>query len=63
MLELRIVAKDNKVSTDYKEDELCLSDVALIVYEFERIKKELLGIEFEELFSLYGDKKDKSDFK
>lgn len=43
MIKLKIITKEGKIVTDYDEDDVCLNDVSLIVYEFERIKLDLLN--------------------
>jgi hypothetical protein len=59
MIEIKIKSKDNKVTTVYDDEDITLSDVSLIIYEFERIKKEFLETKFELDFQVKeGGKKD-----
>ena len=46
MIKLGIIAKKNKIYTDYTDKNICLNDVALVIYELEKIKKELLNKKF-----------------
>ena len=46
MIKLEIIIKNNKIYTDHSIKDICLNDVALILYEFEKIKEELLKKKF-----------------
>jgi len=47
MIEIKLVAKEGKIYTDYHDKEICLNDISLIIAEMERIKLELLSKEIE----------------
>ena len=56
MIRIGIVVRDNQIHTvfDMDEDRVTLNDAALAVYELERIKRELLDLEFEDTFKVEG---------
>jgi len=52
MIKLIIITKDGKITTQYQDEDIVLNDVALMIRELEKIKKELLELEFEKDFEL-----------
>jgi len=52
MIDLKIKVKEGKILTDYHERLETLSEVSLLIYELERIKKDLLMKEFPDDFKI-----------
>jgi hypothetical protein len=46
MMKLGILTKKGKIYTEYSEKNVCLNDAALMLYELEKTKKELLKKKF-----------------
>jgi hypothetical protein len=46
MIKLGIIVKKGRLFTDYSDKDICLNDVALLVYELEKIKGEMMKKKF-----------------
>ena len=52
MIQLNIVCEDKKIATSYEDNEIKLVEVAMVIMELEKIKLELLNLEFDKEFEL-----------
>lgn len=57
MIKLQIiVGEDNKIYTSFDEVDLTLNQASMIVYELERIKRDLISKDWEVDFNIKNDK-------
>jgi len=47
MIQLNISVKEDKIETNYKQNDATLSENSLLVRQLEKIKSELIGRDFE----------------
>lgn len=47
MISIEIRVKGDKIATNYHDDKITMGEVALVIYELERIKRELMDKEFD----------------
>ncbi len=48
MIELRVKTKDGTIDTIFEEESITLRDISMISFELDRLKKKLLGYEFDD---------------
>ena len=61
MIKLGIIIKKGRIFTDYSDKDITLNDVALLFYELENLKKELMKKKFKLDFRIDEEKIDKNE--